>query len=63
MKNKYGWADKTEVANTETGSTDLDALRSQLTKQVARFLKENTPELTDAQRMLSEIAEGIHEDE
>lgn len=59
MKNKYGWADKTENVNSDTGSTDLDTLRGQLTKQVAQFLKENTPELTDAQRLLSQMAAEI----
>lgn len=62
MKNKYGWADKTESVNTETTSTDLDALRGQLTKQVAAFLKERTPELTDAQRLLSGISASINDE-
>lgn len=57
MKNKYGWADKTENVDTaNAGSSDLDALRGQITKEVAKFLKDNTPELTDAQRLLSEMA-------
>lgn len=56
MKNKYQWADKTESITSELGgNVDLDALRVQVTKDVARFMKENTPELTDAQRVLSGI--------
>lgn len=61
MKNKYGWADKTESVNgNDMGSTDLDALREQITKEVARFVKDSTPELTDAQRLLSDMAAEIH---
>jgi hypothetical protein len=62
MKNKYGWADKTENVNSDTGSTDVDALRAQVTKQVAKFLKENTPELTDAQRLLSDMAASMNDE-
>lgn len=54
MKNKYGWADKTETTNSnENVNTDLDSLRTQVNAQVAKFIKQNTPELTDAQRMLT----------
>lgn len=57
MKNKYGWADKTEsVTLNENTNMDLDTLRGQLTKDVSRFIKENTPELTDAQRVLQKIS-------
>lgn len=53
MKNKYGWADKTENINVnDNGSQDLDALTSDLMKEVAKFMKDRTPELTDAQRVL-----------
>ena len=57
MKNKFGWADKTEAINlNDNSSTDLDQLRSQLAKDVGRFVRENTPELTDAQRVIQSIA-------
>ena len=60
MKNKYGWADKTESVNSnENINTDLDSLRGQVTKEVARFIKANTPELTDAQRMLTGVIQDM----
>lgn len=53
MKNKYGWADKTEVSDSSDSSTkDLDAVRQELEAQVARFIKARTPEITDAKRLL-----------
>lgn len=63
MKNKYAWADKTENVNSnENLNTDLDSLRGQVNKEVARFIKDNTPELTDAQRMLSDVGMEINRD-
>lgn len=57
MKNKFGWADKTESVNVNDNvSTDLDSLRANTIKEVARFIKQHSPELTDAQRMLSDMA-------
>lgn len=54
MKNKFGWADKTESVNTnENTNTDLDSLRQQVNQEVLKFIKRNSPELTDAQRVLS----------
>lgn len=62
MKNKYGWADKTETVNAnENINTDLDSMRTQVNKQVMDFIKRNTPELTDAQRMLTEIGKVVNE--
>ncbi len=53
MKNKYGWADKTENINVNDNSNqDLDALTADLMKQVAEFTARYTPELTDAQRVI-----------
>lgn len=63
MKNKYGWADKTESVNTnENSNMNLDALREQVTNQVNRFIRENTPELTDAQRTLKSLTLAEHDD-
>lgn len=60
MKNKYSWADKTESVNSnENLNTDLDTLRGQITKEVARFVKDYTPEQTDAQRVLSNMAQDL----
>ncbi len=57
MKNKFGWADKTEAINlNDNSSTDLDQLRSQIAKDVNRYVRENTPELTDAQRVIQSIS-------
>lgn len=56
MKNKYGWADKTE-ALTEGGSgnQDLDALRAEIKAETMKFIKQYTPELTDAERVLKSM--------
>lgn len=65
MKNKFGWADKTETVNAnENVNTDLDTLRSTVMAQVAKLVKDNTPELTDAQRLISGLGkqeEGMDE--
>lgn len=54
MKNRHGWADKVETSSTnENLNTDLDSLRQQVTKEVESFIKRNTPELSDAQRVLA----------
>lgn len=57
MKNKFGWADRTEQTNVETGSLNLDELRQRINKQMEEHIKRNTPELTDAQRMLKQLQE------
>lgn len=57
MKNKFGWADKTETINSDANPTaSLDELRKQLSKEVARFIETNTPELTDAQRVVAQLS-------
>lgn len=54
MKNKFAWADKTENINlNENGSTDLDALRKNISKEVAEYVRTHTPELSDAQRVFA----------
>lgn len=56
MKNKFGWADRTEVkTENENLNTDLDGLRTRVSSEVERFMKRHTPELTDAQRVLSDM--------
>ncbi len=56
MKNKFAWADKSEVTSSnENLNTNLDDLREQVNKEVARFIKDNTPELTDAKRVFLDI--------
>lgn len=60
MKNKYGWADKTEAVGPD-GSTnqDLDALRANVMKEAEKLLKRHTPELTDAARVLTSKVDSI----
>lgn len=60
MKNKHGWADKMDTTSQADITTyDLDTLRAKTQKQVAKFIEENTPELTDAKRVLSGIGAAI----
>lgn len=64
MKNKFGWADKSEViAQNENINTDLDGLRTQVNAQVESFIKKHKPELTDAKLLLSEIGKEIVNDQ
>lgn len=59
MKNKFAWADKTETVNSnENLNTNLDELRLSVSKEVEKFVRRYTPELTDAQRVISDIAKG-----
>lgn len=54
MKNRHGWADKIDTTSqSEVTTLDLDSLREKMTREVAKFVERNTPELTDAQRVLS----------
>lgn len=58
MKNKFGWAEKSEsVAQTENLNTNLDALKQQVENEVNRFIKKNSPELTDAKLALMPVKE------
>lgn len=60
MKNKHGWADKVDTtSSTESTNITLDEARAIANKKVADFLKKNTPELTDAQRVLKGIGAEI----
>lgn len=59
MKNKYGWADKMDTTSQQEVALDLDTLREKVTKQALKFVKDNTPELTDAQRVLTGIQSNI----
>lgn len=60
MKNKFGWADKSEVLTSgDNPDQDLDKLRSKVTEDVAKFIERYTPELTDAQRVLRVVNDEI----
>lgn len=64
MKNKFGWADKTETINTnENTNVNLDELRTKISRDVADFLKRNTPELTDAARVIKLLQQEEDNDE
>ena len=57
MKNRHGWADKTEVSSTsENTNINLDDARRIVDAALAERIKEATPELTDAQRVFSSKA-------
>lgn len=58
MKNKFAWAEKTENVNVDENiNIDLDQLREKVYKDVAELIKLQTPELTDAQRVLKAVNE------
>lgn len=58
MKNKFGWAEKSEaISQNENLNTNLDSLRQQVENEVNRFIKKNKPELTDAKLALMPVKE------
>lgn len=63
MKNKHNWADKIETKSEVDGpDLDLDKLREKVMRDTAKFIERNTPELTDAKRVLADIKHGIEEE-
>lgn len=59
MKNRHGWADKVETSGTsETVNYNVDEMREKALSMVEKFIKKNTPELTEAQHVLRSIAQG-----
>jgi len=57
MKNKFGWTDKVETSNTnENVNTNLDELRNQINDKIALLVKQNHPELAEAQHVLQAAA-------
>lgn len=62
MKNKHGWADKSEtISQNENLNTDLDSLRQKIDKELEKVIKARSPELTDAQRVLTLKPENYNE--
>ncbi len=60
MKNKHGWADKIDTtAQTEVTTYDLDDIRGKMSKEVAKFIAKHSPELTDAERVLSGVGKEL----
>lgn len=54
MKNRFGWADKTEIKGDDLpdAQTNLDELRGRITRELPKLLKQFAPELTDAEILL-----------
>lgn len=60
MKNKHGWADKIDTtAQTDVTTYDLDDLRGKMAKEISKFIAKHSPELTDAQRVLSGVGKDL----
>ena len=54
MKNKFGWADKVETTSTtENTNINLDDLKTQIANKLRKFEQQYTPEVTDAQSLLT----------
>lgn len=54
MKNKFNWADKVESTTTsENTNINLDDLRTQVMSKLRQFEKQNSPEITDAESLLT----------
>lgn len=59
MANKYGWSEKSEtVADMTSTNVNVDQLRERVAKEVQHFIKKASPELTDVQLVLKQIAKG-----
>lgn len=52
MKNRFGWADKTETVNQDVGPQSLDELKQKLAKMLPTFAKQLAPEMTAAQLLV-----------
>lgn len=64
MKNRHGWADKIETSgSTENVNYNVDELREQANKLIEKFIKKNTPELTEAQHVLASLSQGIADEQ
>lgn len=63
MKNMHGWSDKQDITTqADVTNYNLDDLRGKLAKDVEKFIRQNSPELTNAQRVLSGIGKEAMED-
>lgn len=59
MKNQFNWADKSESLQAgESNNVNLDELRQRLTKEMARFAKQNQPELEKSFAQMAEAAKN-----
>lgn len=63
MKNRHGWADKIETSgSTENVNYNVDEIRQQALTAIEKFIKKNSPELTDAQHVISSIAQASQDE-
>lgn len=63
MKNKHGWTDKMDTTTqADITNYNLDDLRGKLAKDVEKFVQQHSPELTDAQRVLSGVGKAAMEE-
>ena len=64
MKNRHGWADKIETSGTnENVVYNVDELRQQATTMIDKFIKKNSPELTEAAHVLQSLAAGMNDEQ
>jgi hypothetical protein len=49
MKNRFGWADKTETTNHEVSEESLETLKTKLDKALPQLLRKIYPEMTEAE--------------
>lgn len=62
MKNKYGWADKIETSNVNDNSNySMDELKAKVQKQLNQLAKDNSLDLTEAQRVLTPVDKEVNE--
>lgn len=61
MKNKHGWAEKVDTSAQTELNVSADELKEKLLKQTAKFVERYSPELTDAQRVLSGVGKTMME--
>ncbi len=60
MKNRHGWADKIETSGTsETVNYNVDEARQKAIEMIDKFIKKNSPELTEAQHVLTSLSQGV----
>lgn len=60
MKNRHGWADKIETTGSnETINYNVDEAREKAFEMIEKFIKKNSPELTEAQHVLQSLRQGV----
>ncbi len=49
MKNRFGWADKTETVTKDESEESIETLKNKLDKQLPALLRKLYPEMTEAE--------------